>query len=301
MITLAFPYHPPPPPPADWRSALRGRVAAYALGPDYHDRLSARLARLIERLRGRWPQATFRPYVDTGPVLEREWAMRGGIGWIGRNTMVLHRHAGSYFFLAELLTDLALAPTALPADHCGTCTRCLERLPDRRAHRLRDGSAALHLVPHDRASHRHPARPPPRDRELDLRLRRLPGGLPVERATRAVPRDDALAPSLPDLLALDAAGFAPRFGGTAVARAKRRGLLRNVAVALGNSGNPAAVPSLVAALDDRRAAGARPCRLGAGPPRRARAARRARPGATRIPSVRAEADVVARDRSSALG
>src|SRR5262249_17017698 len=125
IVTLAFPYLPPPPPPADWRTTLRGRIAAYAFGRDYHDRIAARPRGLIERVSARWPSATFRPYVDTGPILEREWAMRGGLGWIGRNTLLLHRHAGSYFFLAELLTDLALGAAPLPADHCGTCTRCL--------------------------------------------------------------------------------------------------------------------------------------------------------------------------------
>src|SRR5262245_13810735 len=129
MVVLAFPYDPPPPPHGDWRSELRGRVAAYAFGRDYHDRVADLLRQLIERLRERWPAARFRPYVDTGPILEREWAMRSGLGWIGRNTLLLHRHAGSYFFLAELLTDLPLDAVPLPADRCGTCTRCLSACP----------------------------------------------------------------------------------------------------------------------------------------------------------------------------
>ena len=249
MITLAFPYHPPPPPPADWRSALRGRVAAYALGADYHDRLSARLTRLIERLRARWPQATFRPYVDTGPVLEREWAMRGGIGWIGRNTMVLHRHAGSYFFLAELLTDLVLDQTPLPADHCGTCTRCLSGCPTGALtdYAMDPRRCISYLTIEHRTAIPAALRPAMENWIFgcDVCQEVCPWNGDARSAA-----DDALAPSLPELLALDAAGFRQRFGRTAVSRARRRGLLRNVAVALGNSGNPAAVPSLVAALDD---------------------------------------------------
>src|SRR5436305_1902405 len=129
IVSLAYPYRPPPVPAGDWRAELRGRIAAYALGVDYHDRVGALLERLIERLRDVFPAARFRPYVDTGPVLEREWAARAGLGWIGKNTLLLHRSAGSYFFLAELLTDLSLDAVPLPADHCGTCTRCLTACP----------------------------------------------------------------------------------------------------------------------------------------------------------------------------
>ena len=243
IVALGFPYQPPPPPRSDWRHELRGRVAAYALGrglPRSRRRPAPPADRQPQRTHGRL--RTFRPYVDTGPILEREWAMRGGLGWIGRNTLVLHRHAGSYFFLAELLTDLELDTVPLPADHCGTCTRCLSGCPTGALSRLHDGPAPLHLVPDDRAPHRHPAGAPARDRELDLRLRRLPGGVSVERRraraggrrrARAVPAGAARARRR---------RLRARFGGTAVTRTDARGLLRNVAVALGNSGNPRAVP-----------------------------------------------------------
>src|SRR4029079_11645732 len=112
---------PPPPPPPDWRATLRGRIAAYALGIDYHDRLRTTLRTLIDTLRADFADATFRPYVDTGPLLEREWAMRSGVGWIGKNTLLLHRAAGSYFFLAEVLTRLQLDAVQHPDDHF--CTR----------------------------------------------------------------------------------------------------------------------------------------------------------------------------------
>src|SRR5499433_4407824 len=91
VIVLALPYRPPPPPPEDWRTSLRGRIAAYALGGDYHDDCGARLQTLAARLAQSFPTARFRGYVDTGPVLEREWAMRAGLGWIGKNTLLLHR------------------------------------------------------------------------------------------------------------------------------------------------------------------------------------------------------------------
>src|SRR3989442_1391888 len=129
VISLAYPYRPPPPPPGDWRATLTGRIAAYALGADYHARVGALVDALAARLAAAFPGARFQGYVDTGPVLEREWAMRAGLGWIGKHTLLLDRAAGSYFFLAELFTDLELAASPLPADHCGTCARCHAACP----------------------------------------------------------------------------------------------------------------------------------------------------------------------------
>jgi len=250
MVSLAYPYRPPPSPAGDWRAELRGRIAAYALGADYHDRLRALLERLIVRLRELFPAARFRPYVDTGPVLEREWAARAGLGWIGKNTLVLHRTAGSYFFLAELLTDLTLDAVSLPGGHCGTCTRCLTACPT-------GALGAYTMDPRRCISYltiEHRSGIP-----LELRPRLDNWIFGCDLCQQVCPWNDgasdaeageALAPSLPPILALDDAGFGARFGRTAVARAKRRGLLRNVAVVLGNSGNPDAVPPLVGALGD---------------------------------------------------
>src|SRR5436305_1917401 len=86
--------------PRDWRATLTGRIAAYALGEDYHARVGALLDALAARLAAAFPGARFQGYVDTGPVLEREWAMRAGLGWICKHTLLLDRAAGSYFFLA---------------------------------------------------------------------------------------------------------------------------------------------------------------------------------------------------------
>jgi epoxyqueuosine reductase len=249
IVVVAFPYRPPPPPPPAWRATLRGRIAAYAFGRDYHDEVAALLDHLVHRLHARWPAATFRPYVDTGPILEREWAMRGSVGWIGRNTLLLHRHAGSYFFLAELLTDLRLASAPLPADHCGTCTRCLTGCPTGALteYAMDPRRCISYLTIEHRSAIPHPLRPALENWIFGCDV--CQEVCPWNRDARSEP-DDTLAPFLPDLLALDPAGFATRFGGTAVTRARRRGLLRNVAVALGNSGNPDAVPCLATALRD---------------------------------------------------
>ncbi len=108
----------------------RGRVAMYAWGDDYHDVLKRRLHLLVDRMR----LAIDEPFetrccVDTAPILEREWAEAAGIGWIGKNTMVLNQGLGSYFFLGEVVTTLELAYDEPLADHCGRCTRCLEACP----------------------------------------------------------------------------------------------------------------------------------------------------------------------------
>src|SRR5262245_52603658 len=89
VVSLAYPYRPPPPPPGDWRATLTGRIAAYALGEDYHARVGVLLDALAARLALVFSGARFQGYVDTGPVLEREWAARAGLGWIGKHTLLL--------------------------------------------------------------------------------------------------------------------------------------------------------------------------------------------------------------------
>ncbi|HZP41151.1 MAG TPA: tRNA epoxyqueuosine(34) reductase QueG [Candidatus Binatia bacterium] len=250
VIAVGAPYRPPPPPPEDWRATLRGRIAAYAFGPDYHDGLGDRLAALGRRLADVFPGRRFLHYVDTGPVLEREWAARAGLGWIGRNTLLLDRGAGSYLFLGELFTDLELGAPEPAPDRCGTCVRCHAACPTGAlgpGYTMDPRRCISYLTIEHRSA-------------IPLDLRPLVGnwifGCDVCQEVcpwnggAASPPTDVLAPHLPSLLALDEAGFRTRYRHTAVARAKRRGLLRNVAVALGNSGNPDAVGPLAAALAD---------------------------------------------------
>jgi epoxyqueuosine reductase len=251
LIVLGYPYRPPPPPDPEWRERLTGRVAAYALGLDYHDRLHELLRALAVRLQTEFGEARFHAYVDTGPILEREWAMRAGLGWVGKNTLLLHRRAGSYFFLAELFTDLELDAVPLPDDHCGGCTRCLAGCP---TNALEDGYAMdpRRCLSYLTIEHRGPI-PPLLRPALDnwiFGCDVCQEVCPWNREADDSGRSEVLAPALVPLLALDADGFRARFRGTAVTRTKRRGLLRNVAVALGNSRNPAAVPALAAALSD---------------------------------------------------
>lgn len=255
VITLAWPYDPPPPPPADWRTTLRGRIAAYALGVDYHDRVRTALRTLIDTLRADFPDATFRPYVDTGPLLEREWAMRGGLGWMGKNTLLLHRAAGSYFFLAELLTSLALEAVPLPADHCGTCSRCLTGCPTGAldAYRMDPRLCISYLTIEHRSAIPVAMRPAIENWVFgcDVCQTVCPWNRPEDADAHGDAATAFLHPSLAELMTLDVHRYRLRFGRTAVTRTRRRGLLRNVAVALGNSGNPDAVPPLLVGVRDR--------------------------------------------------
>src|SRR3989442_3570613 len=252
MIALAYPYRPPPQPLAhDWRSTLRGRIAAYALGPDYHETVLALLRTLAARLGSAFPRGRFRPYVDTGPIVERQWAMRAGVGWIGKNTLVLHRAAGSYFFLAELLTDLDTERVALPQDHCGSCMRCVRACPTgalENGYTMDPRRCLSYLTIEHRGAIPAALRPALENWIFgcDLCQEVCPWNPGRDDADAA----ERLTPHLPTVLALDAAGFRARFGTTAVTRAKRRGLLRNAAVALRNSGNPDAAPALAHALAD---------------------------------------------------
>lgn len=126
VISLAKRY--PGPPPDESAPAPRGRVSCYAAGDDYHGVLGDALLRLEEHLRANGAEKT-RSYVDTGPVLERDWAALAGLGWIGKNTSLINQRFGSWLFLGTIFADIALDPDAPAPDRCGTCTDCIEACP----------------------------------------------------------------------------------------------------------------------------------------------------------------------------
>jgi epoxyqueuosine reductase len=220
----------------------RGRVSRYAWGADYHDLLRERLDRLGQVLLERAPRARVRGVVDTAPLLERDFAQLAGLGWIGKNTLLLNKQAGSWFFLAALLTDLELEyDAAHETDHCGTCRACLDACPTGAfvdAHLLDARRCISYLTIELRG-------PIPRD------LRSSMGDwlfgcdvcqevCPWNHKAPAVD-EPGLQPSsglttldLAELFELDAAGFRERFRHTPLWRSKRRGLLRNAAIVLGN-------------------------------------------------------------------
>ncbi len=245
VVSLAYPYHSPSPPKLDWRAELRGRIAAYALGPDYHDVVLKKARAVADAIAKIRASAVTRAYVDTGPVFEREWAAEARLGWFGKNTTTLSREHGSYFFLAEIFTNLELDPTGGHyREHCGTCTRCLDLCPTTA---LADGYL---MEPRLCISYLTIENRGPIPRELRPKLGNWIFGCDIcqEVCPWNEPFEETIAselmPFLPDLMALDDAGFSRRFTKSAIKRTKRCGLLRNVAVALGNTGNREAVPVL---------------------------------------------------------
>ena len=239
-----------------------GLIARYARRADYHEVMKRRLLALLNWLAtetGRAPESLGRAYVDTGPLLERELAMRAGLGWIGKNCCLINPRFGSWLLLGELLLEIELPPDEpWAAARCGTCTRCLDACPTGalvEPYLLDARRCIAYLTIELKAAIPEELRPLLGHRIFGCDLcqevcpwnRRFsrPGSDPAFR-----PRPELVSPSLLELMALDEEGFRRRFRGSPIMRAKRRGLLRNVAVALGNWGDPAAVPVLTEALRD---------------------------------------------------
>jgi len=252
VIALAVNYNMPQREPSEG-----GQIARYAQFADYHDVLGERLKELAAFVTENAPETRSLWYVDTGPILERDFAERAGLGFIGKHTNVISRKYGNWIFLAEILTTLKLEPDAPERNRCGSCRRCLDACPT--------GAITAPF-------------------ELDARrcisylTIELKGSIPVELrpalGNRIYGCDDCLAvcpwnrfaqsaglmarnfrrdlaaPDLLELLDLDERGFKARFAGTPILRTKRRGLLRNVCVALGNSGDRAALAKLERATAD---------------------------------------------------
>lgn len=235
-----------------------GQVARYARYADYHDVLADRLKDLnnfVNQLGG--PETKSLWYVDTGPLLERDLAQRAGVGFIGKHTNVISRELGNWFFLSEIITTLAVEPDESEPNRCGICHRCIDACPTNAI------TAPFQLDARRCISY------------LTIELK---DAIPVELrpllGNRIYGCDDCLAacpwnkfakagalmaehrradldqPDLLDLLSLDNTTFKQRFAGTPILRTKRRGLLRNVCVALGNVGDESALPALEKAAAD---------------------------------------------------
>jgi len=243
--------------PAD--DGPHGRVAAYAWGTDYHLVLPERMKALAAFIEARLGHAVaHREYTDTGPLLERDLAQQAGLGWIGRNTCLINPRMGSYFFLAEMLLDLELDQDApFQDDRCGTCTRCIDAcptrciLPDRT---LDAGRCISYLTIELKES-------------IPVELRSSIGSwvfgcdvcqqvCPWNRFTDGRvdpafgPRPGVPAPALVPEIALTPDAFNRKFKDSPVQRTRRQGYQRNLAVALGNAGDPASVPALARAAGD---------------------------------------------------
>ena len=236
----------------------QGVVARYARFDDYHDILGERLKSLtqyVNELGGGQGRSLW--YVDTGPILERDFAQRAGIGFIGKHTNLISRQFGNWIFLAEILTTLAMEPDAPEKNHCGKCSRCIAACPTNAI----TGPFQLDAR-----------------RCISYLTIELKGPIPMEfrhaignriygcddclavcpwnkfahegKLMKSHARQDLEQPVLVELLSLDDQCFKERFKGSPILRTKRRGLLRNVCVALGNVGDSSALPALEKASHD---------------------------------------------------
>ena len=240
------------------RNTQHGAIARYAQFSDYHNVLGEKLKLLTQFInelgeinsRSLW-------YVDTGPILERDLAQRAGLGFTGKHTNLISRKLGNWFFLAEILTTLELAPDAPEKNHCGHCTRCLTACPTNAitAPFQLDARRCISYLTIELKG------------AIPVELRALIGNriygcddclaaCPWNRFARAGKlmsshaQNDLAAPDLIKLLALDDVQFKSRFANSPILRTKRRGLLRNVCVALGNVGGESALPALQKAAAD---------------------------------------------------
>ena len=235
-----------------------GAVARYARYIDYHTVMGQRMAaltRFVDRLgdgavRSAW-------FVDTGPILERDLAQRGGLGFVGKHTGLISRRFGNWILLGEILTSLELEPDPPEINHCGSCVRCLEACPTQAItapFQLDARRCISYLTIENKGPIPAELRP-----AIGTRIFGCDDCLAVcpwnrfSREGRLLPRwarPDLHTPNLLELLTLDDIRFRQTYGGTPLARAKRRGLLRNICVALGNRGDPAALPALERATAD---------------------------------------------------
>jgi epoxyqueuosine reductase len=254
VLVLAMNYHTGETPPRP--GGLLGAISRYAWGRDYHHVIKRRLKELAHFIEAQGKAKPIKCYVDTGPIIERELAARAGLGWIGKHTNVIRQGLGSWFFLGEIFLDVEL-PYGEPAqDLCGTCRRCIDACPT--------GAIVAPYVMDARRCISY----------LNIELRGwIPRGLrplmenwvfgcdecqavcPWNREVPKTslddfrPRDGLKAPDLIELLSIGEKDFDRRFEGSPIRRARWTGLMRNVAVALGNSGDPAAIEPLGRALE----------------------------------------------------
>lgn len=235
-----------------------GAIARYARYADYHDVLADRLKELNNFVNQRGGAETKSLwYVDTGPLLERDLAQRAGVGFIGKHTNVISRELGNWFFLSEIITTLALDPDESERNRCGTCHRCIDACPTNAItapFQLDARRCISYLTIELKGSIPEELRPLIGNRiyGCDDCLAACPwnkfakaGALMAEHR-----RADLDQAELLDLLSLDDVAFKQRFAGTPILRTKRRGLLRNVCVALGNVGDESALPALEKATAD---------------------------------------------------
>ena len=247
VVTLTNYFHAsgiPGLPPGVSRGSESGRVAQYAWSSDYHDVLGARLEQLAAAIRELVPGATTRCYVDAGPVPERELAQLAGLGWIGKNMMLINPEIGSFTFIGVVLTDAALE-TDLPfeADRCGSCRRCLDACPTQAFAGPRDLDARacisyLTIERRGKLTERERAQMGDWVFGCDVCQDVCPWNVSFAAATDdagLATRTEVAAPDLRELLSMDEAAFGERYGATPFSRPGHAGMRRNARAVLANA------------------------------------------------------------------
>ena len=255
-VVLAMNYGPPSDPRALLAEKDRGAISVYARNRDYHDEAKKRLRQLA-----RWMAETYgcqvKLFVDTAPVMEKPLAQAAGLGWQGKHTNLVSREFGSWLFLGEIFTDLALAPDAAEKDHCGSCRDCLDACPTQAfpaPHQLDARRCISYLTIENKGHIPAEFRAPMGNRiyGCDDCLAACPWNkYAVRTADYAfLPRVELTAPKLAELAGLDDEGFRQVFSGSPIKRIGRDRFTRNVLIAIGNSGDPSLIPVAERLADD---------------------------------------------------
>ncbi|HMK68154.1 MAG TPA: tRNA epoxyqueuosine(34) reductase QueG [Stellaceae bacterium] len=256
VVVLGMNYGPEEDPMTPLQDPVRGTISVYARGRDYHDIVKSRL-KTLARFIAETYETDLKLFVDTAPVMEKPLAERGGIGWQGKHTNLVSRELGSWLFLGEIFLPLDLEPDAAEIDHCGQCERCLTACPTGAfpaPYRLDARRCISYLTIEHKGPIAAGLRP-----LLGNRIYGCDDCLAVcpwnkfARATREPglrAREGLKAPELAQLAALDDAAFRAQFSGSAIKRIGRDRFLRNVLIAIGNSGETSLLPVVRARLND---------------------------------------------------
>ena len=255
-ILVGFSYAPPENPMAGVARKARGAVSVYARGTDYHDVFKKRLKRLARWLVAAEP-CEVKVFVDTAPLMEKPLAAAAGIGWQGKHTNLVSRQHGSWLFLGTILTTLKLPADRPEADHCGSCRNCLDACPTGAfpsPYQLDAGRCISYLTIEHKGHIPRAFRAPMGNRiyGCDDCLAVCPWNkfANLARETKFWARIELRAPKLKDLAALDEHSFREIFSGSPIKRTGRDRFVRNVLIAIGNSGDPALAPAARARLHD---------------------------------------------------
>jgi epoxyqueuosine reductase len=256
VIALGLSYAPEGDALASLGQAGRGNISVYARNRDYHDVLKGKLKHLAQFVAARFG-ADAKVFVDTAPVMEKPVAEQAGLGWVGKHTNLVSRRHGSWLFLGEVFTTLQINPEPRPAGGCGTCDRCLRVCPTD-AFPAPYKLDATRCISYLTIEHHGPI-PLEFRAKMGNRIFGCDDCLAVcpwnkfahtAREAKLHPRDDLTAPSLSELAALDDTTFRARFAGSPVKRIGRNRFVRNVMIAVGNSGDRQLIPAARRLLND---------------------------------------------------